>query len=115
MLDRQLDRRSPNKKKRTYVIGRRFLVEKTVQGGDRDQKPQNGAFAPVGKTSIRIATQLGIGKNTVERAAEFTLAVDTIVRVTECKINDLLDDKIKATMDDIKTFAGLIKTISPVW
>ena len=35
MCDIQLSRRSPNKKKRTYVIGRRYLVEKLALGDNQ--------------------------------------------------------------------------------
>lgn len=44
--------------------------------------PQNGAFGEKDRTSKVIGDQLGIGKNTVERAAEFTLAVDKIISAT---------------------------------
>jgi transcription initiation factor TFIIIB Brf1 subunit/transcription initiation factor TFIIB len=114
MLDRQLDRRSPNKKKRTYVIGRRYLVEKGKWGGFERVNSPSRQNDDLGKTNKRIADQLNIGTRTVERAAEFTLAVDKIVSVTGIKINDLLDDKIKGTMDDIKTFADVEKFKSPL-
>ena len=61
----------------------------------------------MGKTAENIANQLSISEKTVRNAAESTLAVDKIVSVTGIKVNDLLDGKIKATMDDIKTFADL--------
>ena len=79
MLVIQLNRRSPNKKKRTYVIGRRYLVEKNEWGvyeHDKEKSCQNGNS---GKTCDKIADQLNIGMRTVIRAAEFTTAVDRIV------------------------------------
>jgi len=112
MCDIQLSRRSPNKKKRTYIIGRRYLIEKSSVGNPNgfsqiSQLPQNGAIGEKGRTSKIIGDQLGIGKNTVERAADFTQAVDTVVRVTGCKVNDLLDDYIKGTMEEINKLAEL--------
>ena len=107
MLDRQLDRRSPNKKKRTYVIGRRYLVERSQLGGDRKSNPQNADLIGEKSTSRKIAAQLSINHSTVERAAEFTLAVDKIVTVTGIKVNDLLDDRIKGTMEEVNKLSEM--------
>jgi len=74
--------RSPNKKKRTYVIGRRYLVEKEEKGGDRKSMRQNDALIEKDRTSKTIGDQLSLGYRTVERAADFTQAVDTVARVT---------------------------------
>jgi hypothetical protein len=89
------------------VIGRRYLVEKGNWGGFERINSPSRQNDDLGKTNKRIADQLNIGTRTVERAAEFTLAVDKIVSVTGIKVNDLLDDKIKGTLEDIKTFADL--------
>lgn len=77
------------------------MVEKNENGvydhtkSTINKLPQNGeATTKVVGTSRVIASQLGIGKNTVERAAEFTEAVDTVVRVTRVKVNDLLSGKV---------------------
>ena len=110
-FDRQLDRRSPNKKKRTYVIGRRYLVEKLAEGDNQytndslKRVSQNGTATI--RTDQKIGDQLGIGRNTVNRAAEFTLAVDKIVTVTGIKVNDLLDDKIKGTMEEVNKLSEM--------
>lgn len=72
-----------------------------------NQLGQNDPVGEKDRSSKVIADQLSIGEKTVRRAAEFTLAVDKIVSVTGIKVNDLLDGKIKGTMEDIKTFADL--------
>jgi hypothetical protein len=79
MLDRQLQRRSPNKLKRIYIIGRRYLVEKNANGGDRKSV---GHFDQLKSTSHMLADQLSTGEKTVRRAAEFTQALDTVVANT---------------------------------
>ncbi len=110
MLDIQLNRRSPNKKKRTYVIGRRYLVEKLALGDtSRFNSPvhQNDALGKKDRTSKIIGDKVGLGSATVERAAEFTSAVDRIVQVTGIKVNDLLDDTIQGTMDEIRDLSKL--------
>ena len=87
MCDIQLSRRSPNKKKRTYIIGRRYLIERneTVgrpEGTTKINVPKMGTLNSENRTDYVIGKQLGVGHNTVIRAADFTQAVDTIVRVT---------------------------------
>ncbi|MCK9575491.1 MAG: hypothetical protein M0R51_05990 [Clostridia bacterium] len=106
MCDIQLSRRSPNKKKRTYIIGRRYLIEKLERGVNRytNKTHQNDESKD---TRFKLAEQLSIGAATVERAANFTTAVDRIVIVTGCKVNDLLDDYIKGTMEEINKLAEL--------
>lgn len=95
ILDRQLDRRSPNKKKRTYIIGRRYLVEKqALDDVSRFDSPfhQSDGMGKSDKneTAVIIGKQVGLGQATVERAAKFTEAVDRIIHITGIKVNDLL-------------------------
>jgi len=103
----QFDRRNMNSRTKTYLVGKRYLMEKMEEGnpngfGAINQRAQN---APVGRTREKIAAQLGINHSTVLRAAEFALAVDKIVSVTGIKVNDILVGKIKDPMDDIKDLA----------
>ena len=80
MVENQLKRRNVNSLTKTYLVGRRYLLEKQENGGDRKSLYQNDKLIP--ETHKRIASQLNIGSATVTRASEFTQAVDTIVRVT---------------------------------
>jgi len=87
MLDLQLNRRSPNKKKRTYVIGRRYLVERQEWGTNQHTNNRTGQNVQSSTSddkwcSEKIAEQVSVNEKTVRRAADFTQAVDTIVRVT---------------------------------
>lgn len=85
---------------KTYLVGRRYLIEKTVQGGDRSKSAKTALLVEETKTSKIIANQLNIGFRTVENAANFTLAVDRIVEVTGIKVNDILNGKITDPMDN---------------
>lgn len=93
-----LNRRSPNKKKRTYVIGRRYLVEKKEWGGAEYRLPKIGSRSEQGNeknyTDYVIAKQIGVTHNTVINASKFTEAVDRIVRVTGVRVNDILSGKV---------------------
>lgn len=71
-------------------------MEKNESAGNPNGFSQINQLAqnePIGKsksTAEKIGDQLSIGHATVKRAAEFTLAVDTIVRVTGIRVNDIL-------------------------
>lgn len=90
---------------KTYLVGKRYLIEKKEHGGDRKSSPQNGDLIQKEKTAKIIGDQLGVGKNTVERAAEFTRAVDKIVQLTGIVVNDILNGEITDPMDKIKDLA----------
>lgn len=116
VLKIQLARRNMSSRTKTYLVGRRYLIEKNENGVYDHTKStinklvQNAQASEKEKsksTAEKIGDQLSVNYATVRRAADFTLAVDKIIQITEIKVNDLLDDKIKATMDDIKTFAEL--------
>lgn len=110
ILDRQLDRRNLNNLKRTYLIGRRYLVEKLEEGNPNGFAKVNqlGQNDPV-RSSVKIADQLSIGEKTVRRAAEFTLALDTVVLNTGIKVNDILDGKIYSKQQGVIALAELDK------
>ena len=105
MVENQLKRRNVNSLTKTYLVGRRYLLEKQENGGDRKSLYQNDKLIP--ETHKRIASQLNIGSATVTRASEFTLAVDKIVANTGIQVNDILSGKIKIrAQDDIKKLAS---------
>ena len=63
-------------------------------GGDRKSKPQNGALKS-GKTSVSVANEHGISKNTVERAAAFCKGVDAAERIERGTRDAILSGKSK--------------------
>lgn len=103
MFKIQFDRRNMSSRTKTYLVGRRYLIEKMDWGTNQHstgRRCQNDISSK--KTYDIIADQLGIGSRTVVRASEFTLAVDRIVEVTGIRVNDILNGKITDPMDDIK-------------
>jgi|GEM_PF-5035026 len=114
IIKNQLARRNVNKLTRLYLIGRRYLVEKNEHGGDRKSDEhsksmrQNDALI---RTSKIIADQVNAGYRTVERAAEFTQAIDALVSNTGITCQFLLSGQVKATVKDIVELAQCGKDI----
>jgi len=74
MIKNQLARRNLTADQKRYLIGKQYLLEKKMWGGDRKSNPHNGDL----KTSEKIANEHKVSKNTVERAAKYTESVDKL-------------------------------------
>lgn len=85
-------RRNITPEQRAYLLGRRYEAEKKKHGGDRKSNPQNGELI---STADRIASEVGVGKNTVERAGKFAQAVDTIAADSPTIKRKILSGEIK--------------------
>jgi hypothetical protein len=101
MFKIQFDRRNMSSRTKTYLVGKRYLIEKNENGGDRKSVGKN---YPLKRSSELIADQVNLTEK-VRNAAEFTLAVDRIVQITGIVVNDILTGKIDAPMDKIKDLA----------
>jgi hypothetical protein len=91
ILDNQLARRNVNNMTKTYLIGRRYLVEKSEHGGDRKSSDNSCQLKNTRKV---IAEQLKLGEGTIQNAANFTLSVDKIVQTTGITVSVILTGKI---------------------
>lgn len=73
----QLGRRNLHPDAFTLLLGRRYNRTKRAQGGtganQHKQSPQSGDSA---KTSVKLAREHGVSKNTVERAGKFAESVE---------------------------------------
>ena len=112
IIDNQLGRRNITNEQKSYLIGLRYRQEKKRigehDGNQYTEKEctQNG-YIP-NRTSERIAEQVGVSKNTVIRAAEYSQAVDTISENTSEEIKrEILTGKTKLTQDEVKALAEL--------
>lgn len=109
MFKIQFDRRNMSSRTKTYLVGKRYLIEKNALG---DNQFTNNSLNRVGqnvppseRSSEKIAEQASVNEKTVRRAAEFTLAVDKIVQITGIAVNDIPNGKITDPMDKIKELA----------
>jgi hypothetical protein len=82
IVDNQLMRRNLTDEQRAYFIGKKYLNEKSHQGGSRSKCQSDTLVSDNdgGKsdTSEKIAAETGTSMRTVKRNAEFAKAVDAI-------------------------------------
>jgi hypothetical protein len=105
MIDNQKNKRNANKMTLTYLIGKQYREQKTIQGGDRIQKPQNEVFDGVKSSAHMIAKQSGVGHATVERASTFSENLEKICENSGIKRQEILFGNIDATMKDVNELA----------
>lgn len=74
MCRNQLARRNVGKSEFAYLMGKLYEAKKRQDGGHGDQK--SGPRNEVPKTAQRVAEEFGVSRATVERAAQYTRAVD---------------------------------------
>jgi hypothetical protein len=77
IIANQLGRRNLNAAQRTYLIGKRQLVEKASHGGARSRSQSDTL-----KSAERIARESNVSAATVHRAQEFAEAVDRLEDVS---------------------------------
>lgn len=104
IINNQLSRRNLTAEQRNYLIGKQYQEQKKDVG--RPVKfPQNEG---IGETAKAIATEHKISRATVERAAAFTQAVDTIAgNVGEDARQKILGRDAKLTAKDVHRVAAM--------
>lgn len=84
MYSNQLGRRNLTDENRTYIIGKQYEVRKKKKEDNLKQNspiPQNeGSIKNETETAKIIAKEQNTSRSTVERAAEYARAVDTVVK-----------------------------------
>ena len=111
----QIGRRNLTPEQTKYFTGKRLEAEKNVQrrsDKERDaetgryiQKHQNDAFGN-GKTSERIAKEIGKSSAYVERSEQFAKGLDAADEVDPDIKQDVLTGKIKVTQKEITDIAN---------
>lgn len=114
MYSNQLSRRNLTDESRTYLIGKQFEARKKREGGfhgnayTKVSLPQNEVVMPSLPTSKKISTEQKVSRATVERAAEYSKAVDTIIKNvgTETLKQKILSRDINTTKKGIILLAS---------
>ena len=89
-------RRNITPEQKAYLVGKRMEAEKSKLGGNRKSKPHDEALIEEkGKTSARIAKEIGVARATVERAAQYARAVDTLAADSPTIKRKILSGEIK--------------------
>jgi len=99
MFVNQLGRRNLTELQKTNLIGQRYNNQKQQQGGDRKSKPHFGVLINTAET---IAKDYNIGKNTVERAADFATGLEHTTPELE---QDILQGNVKVNKGDVQELA----------
>lgn len=94
IITNQLARRNLTPKQRTYLIGKRYTINKGRVG-----RPTG-----YGPTALKIAEDMKVDKITVEKAERFSKALDTIIT----KVENGEDVKRKILNEDLKISRGKI-------
>jgi hypothetical protein len=109
ILDNQLARRNVNNMTKTYLIGRRYLVEKKESAGRPESKnnvPTVGTLSAENRTNYLLGKQLGVSHNTIINASKFTESVDKIVQTTGITVSVILTGKIDQYIKEINRLAN---------
>ena len=102
----QLGRRNLSDEQKTYLLGKRYSVEKQIE----KQRDENGRFAPGGqndhleeklKTSERIAKEIGKSEKHVRRAEQYAQALDLADSICPGIKKDVLSGFINITNKDV--------------
>lgn len=78
MCKNQAGRRNVTPEQMTYLLGKRYEAEKVRQKRNQYTKNASAQNGHQQKTADRIAEEVGVGHNTVRRAADFARAVDKL-------------------------------------
>ena len=116
MYAKQLGRRNLTDEQRTLLIGKMYEARKHSHGasdgfrGNQSVSIQNGYLAkePT-RIADQIADELGIGKGTVIRAAQFTKGMEAVSSVSPEAANIILKGNSGAAKRMFKTFVMLTR------
>ena len=102
MYAKQLGRRNLTDEQRTLLIGKMYEARKHSHGGDRKSSIQIGYMKEPTRIADQIADELGIGKGTVIRAAQFTKGMEAVSSVSPEAANIILKGNSGAAKKDVQ-------------
>lgn len=95
----QLGRYNLTDAQKTYLIGRQYEAQKMTAGGDRKSeefsKDQNGPLKKFENIAQKVAADIGVGEQTVKRAAKFSKGVDAAEKIESGAREAILSGKSK--------------------
>ena len=108
MYSTQLSRRNLTDQSRTYLLGKQYEARKKRWGGDRKSEgissTQNEDLI---KTATKIAAEQKVSRATVERAAEYSRAIDTLKETVGKEQTDkILSGEVNTTKQGIVALAS---------
>jgi len=91
MLRHQLGRRNLSKEAAADLIGQVYNQRKQGKGGDRKSNPQNEGL--IGEMADVVASELGVGRATVERGGAYASAIDRLTALLGVERDDLRESE----------------------
>lgn len=108
MYKNQLGRRNLTDEQRTYTIGKMYEARKNTQGGDRRSEEFSSAQSEhLKRASEQIATEIGVGKETVKRSEKFAKGVDALREVSPEAADKVLSGKANVTKKDVQSISKM--------
>ena len=93
---------------RTYTIGKMYEARKNTQGGDRRSEEFSSAQSEhLKRASEQIATEIGVGKETVKRSEKFAKGVDALREVSPEAADKVLSGKANVTKKDVQSISKM--------
>lgn len=102
IVDNQLARRNLTESQKAYFIGKKYLQEKKTVGNPKLQFPHSEG---IGETAEKVAKSNKVSRQTVERNATFTEAVDTVAGSDEKVKQAILNESSEASKKDVMAAA----------
>lgn len=107
----QLSRRNSTEEQKAYLRGKRYELEKKIQGGTganqhKEQSDQNDHSA---KTAEKLAKEFNVSAPTIRRDEQFAKGVDAIAKVAPEAKQDILAGKSAFTKQEVRSMAAVPK------
>jgi N6-adenosine-specific RNA methylase IME4 len=114
IIANQLNRRNITKDQRTYLLGKRYIIEKKVVGAPIENKnaeknnvDKMSTLISPQKTIQKIAKENNISDKTVQRAEIYAKAIDSIALNTNTNPQEILSGKVLLTHKDVENITKL--------
>jgi len=112
MYTNQLSKRNLTDEGRTYILGKQYEARKKREGAsvgniNAKQLPQNeGVVSTKTETAVKIADEQKVSRATVERATEYSAAIDTLTETVGVEVtNKILSGELNTTKKGIVELA----------
>lgn len=110
MYKKQLGRRNLSDEQRTYLLGKLYEARKNSVGGNRGNQYAKVASAQnehLARTADVIATEVGVGRETVKRAEHFAQGLDKAEEIVPGFKDEVLNGKVNTPKANIRAIRKL--------
>jgi hypothetical protein len=112
MIDQQGGRRNITPNQKSYLIGKRYDLEKKVHGTNQYANKNGVVKVTTPKTSEQIAADYNVSEKTVRLNADYAIGVDHLANESDTPIRtkkNLLSNKPKVTKEKVKKVGAAVR------